>query len=695
MKRRILALILSLSMIFTMSAVSMSAVAQTGNGEITLESVTAENGESVSMDVLFQNNPGIWGMDLRISYDKSALTLTSVENGEFFQDAEWTKGNLNADVYILSYEASALENITTSSGTLATLNFTVSDTAAAGDYTVTASYNAGDIINVSFDDINPSITNGKITVKSKPVSATGVSLNTETLSLMTGDSETLVANVEPADATNKAVTWESSDTSVATVDENGKVTAVKEGSATITVRTADGGFTDTCTVTVDCSHLSTTVVPAEPSTCIEHGHAEYTVCNDCGAVVAGSDAELPLAPHNYVENAEEEYLVSAATCVDRAVYYESCSVCGAAGTETFEYGDVDLTNHVGETYLVGQKDATCIETGYTGDVYCSSCDNMISAGTETPLAEHTYGEWVETTKPTCTEPGEETRTCAVCGNFETRPVDATGHTPGEWSEVTAPTCTDEGLEEQRCTVCGDQIATRPIEATGHTPGEWTEVTAPTCTEDGLEEQRCTVCGDQIATRAIPATGHILGEWTTTIEPTCTEDGEREAFCEECGVRFTEPVPATGHTAGEWEITTPATCTEDGVRTTTCTVCGVEYTEVIPATGHQYGAWTVVKEATETEEGLRERVCSVCGEKESEVIPMLSAEETEIPNNNTDVAKSDKDASNAAVNRDISSKSPDTGFEMDMVIVVEFVLIAVVGTLLIAFTIKRKMKKTDR
>lgn len=645
MKRRILALILSLSMIFTMSAISMSAVAQTGNGEITLESVTAENGESVSMDVLFQNNPGIWGMDLRISYDKSALTLTSVENGDFFQDAEWTKGNLNADVYILSYEASALENITTSSGTLATLNFTVSDTATAGDYTVTASYNAGDIINVSFDDINPSITNGKITVKSKPVSATGVSLNTETLSLMTGDSETLVANVEPADATNKAVTWESSDTSVATVDENGEVTAVKAGEAVITVKTADGGFTDTCTVTVDCSHLSTTEVPAVPSTCIEHGHAAYTVCDDCGAIVSGSDEELPLADHNYVENAEAEYLVSAATCVDKAVYYESCSVCDAVGEETFEYGDVDPTNHVGETYLVGQKDATCIETGYTGDVYCSSCDNMISAGTETPLAEHTFGEWVETTKPTCTEPGEETRVCEVCGTNETRPVAATGHTPGEWSEVTAPTCTEEGLEEQRCTVCGDQIATR----------------------------------------AIPATGHTLGEWTTTIEPTCTEEGEREAFCEECGVRFTEPVPATGHTAGEWEITTPATCTEDGVRTTTCTVCGVEYTEVIPATGHQYGAWTVVKEATETEEGLRERVCSVCGEKESEVIPKLAAEETETTETTTS-------STNGSTSSNTDTKSPKTGLETGLVI---FAVIGAAATVVVVLTVSRKKKSLNK
>lgn len=678
--KKILACVLSVLLVI--SAVPLIGMAADGTGDYVLESVpeSVEIGDEFEVDIAIANNPGMISLRFRIYYDMEVLELVSVTDSQLLNG--WTTPSPTIkSPYILRWADSLSTENHFDNGTVATLKFkalSASDSTEIEIEHIESRTWDGD--RVTFNG-----TTDTLAVTAPPVAATGVSLNTETLSLMTGESETLVANVEPADATNKAVTWESSDTSVATVDENGKVTAVKEGSATITVRTDDGGFTDTCEVTVDCSHLSTTVVPAEPSTCIKHGHAEYTVCNDCGAIVAGSDDELPLADHNYVEEVDDEYLVSAATCVDEAVYYVSCSVCGAAGTETFEYGDVDLTNHVGETYLVGQKDATCIETGYTGDVYCSSCDNMISAGTETPLAEHTYGEWSETKAPTCTEPGEETRVCEVCGADETRPVDATGHTPGEWTEVTAPTCTDEGLEEQRCTVCGDQIATRPIEATGHTPGEWTEVTAPTCTEDGLEEQRCTVCGDQIATRAIPATGHTLGEWTTTIEPTCTEAGEREAFCEECGVRFTEPVPATGHTAGEWEITTPATCTEDGVRTTTCTVCGVEYTEVIPATGHQYGAWTVVKEATQTEEGLRERVCSVCGEKESEVIPKLAAEETETTETTTS-------STNGSTSSNTDTKSPKTGLETGLVI---FAVIGAAATVVVVLTVSRKKKNLNK
>ena len=135
----------------------------------------------------------------------------------------------------------------------------------------------------------------------------------------------------------------------------------------------------------------------------------------------------------------------------------------------------------------------------------------------------------------------------------------------------------------------------------------------------------------------------------------------------------------------------ATCTKDGVRTTTCTVCGEEYTEVIPATGHQYGAWKVIKEATETAEGLRERICSVCGEKESEIIPVLSTDTT---NNNTNTAETDKVPANSIANRDTSETSPVTGFEMNMIIVAEIILVAAVAAL-VTLVVKRKKKSTDR
>ena len=88
-----------------------------------------------------------------------------------------------------------------------------------------------------------------VTVESATIAVTGVSLNKTSIDLSLGQNFTLVATIAPVDATNKAVSWESSNTDVATV-ENGVVTAVAEGTAIITVTTADGGKTATCTVNV-------------------------------------------------------------------------------------------------------------------------------------------------------------------------------------------------------------------------------------------------------------------------------------------------------------------------------------------------------------------------------------------------------------------------------------------------------------
>lgn len=118
-------------------------------------------------------------------------------------------------------------------------------------------------------------TNGKLTVDGGTLTqngtvtggvtykVTGVSLSPKTLSLNPGKGGTLTATITPSNATNQNVTWKSSDTKVATVD-NGLVTAVAEGTATITVTTEDGSKTATCTVIVT-NNGSGPVVPPQPS----------------------------------------------------------------------------------------------------------------------------------------------------------------------------------------------------------------------------------------------------------------------------------------------------------------------------------------------------------------------------------------------------------------------------------------------
>lgn len=77
-----------------------------------------------------------------------------------------------------------------------------------------------------------------------------VELNKSSVTLSKGKTTTLKATIEPKNATIKDVTWSSSDKSIATVDKNGKVTAVKKGTAIITCKTKQGGYKATCVVKV-------------------------------------------------------------------------------------------------------------------------------------------------------------------------------------------------------------------------------------------------------------------------------------------------------------------------------------------------------------------------------------------------------------------------------------------------------------
>lgn len=134
-------------------------------------------------------------------------------------------------------------------------------------FTITATNHWGS------DDKELSLTIGKIAV-------IGVSLDKKTLNLTEGKNETLIATVKPDNATNKNVIWESSDSNVVTVDKSGNVTAKKAGKATITVKTEDGNFMDTCEVTV--MHGNMTYTAANAPTCTADGNTEYWTCESCG-----------------------------------------------------------------------------------------------------------------------------------------------------------------------------------------------------------------------------------------------------------------------------------------------------------------------------------------------------------------------------------------------------------------------------
>jgi uncharacterized protein YjdB len=160
------------------------------------------------------------------------------------------RSGTNSDSFTLS--TSSLSSITLSGN----VTFTVMPNTGltSGTYSATISVTGSNGISALFYV--------SFTVTTSNVPVTGVTLNKTTTSLTVGGKETLTPTIAPANATNKNVTWSSSNTAVATVS-GGTVTAVTLGSVTITVRTDDGNRTATCAVTV-------TAAPLTPANLMSH-----------------------------------------------------------------------------------------------------------------------------------------------------------------------------------------------------------------------------------------------------------------------------------------------------------------------------------------------------------------------------------------------------------------------------------------
>ena len=161
-------------------------------------------------------------------------------------------------------------NIEPSNATNKKVNWTSNDSSIASvddEGTVTGKgVGNATIIATTADGGKKATCSVKVTASSSPVAVTGVTLDKSTLTMTVGEDVTLKATVKPDDATDKTVTWASDKTSVATVDENGKVSAKAAGTAVITVTTKDGGKTAKCTVTVKASSVAVTGVSLDKTT---------------------------------------------------------------------------------------------------------------------------------------------------------------------------------------------------------------------------------------------------------------------------------------------------------------------------------------------------------------------------------------------------------------------------------------------
>ena len=399
------------------------------------------------------------------------------------------------------------------------------------------------------------------TVTPEIVPVSQITLNKAETSISVGNSETLTATVAPENATNKALTWASSDEDVATVAPDGTVTAVKAGAATITATAADGsGKSAVCKVTV----TGDTTPPAH-----EHSYGDWSKdgtnhWHEC------TDAACPNQSESIKDKAAHIYDDDADT---------TCNVCGYVRTVTppaheHRYGDwsKDGTNHWHEC-----TDAACPnQSGSIKDkaahIYDDDADTTCNicgyVRTVTPPAhEHRYGDWSkdgtnhwhECTDADCPNQSESIKdkaahvydddadtTCNICGYVRTVTPPAHEHRYGDWSKDGTNhwhECTDADCPER--------------------PESIKDKAAHIYTDDA--DTTCNICG-YVRTVTPPAHEHRYGDWS--------KDGTNH---------WHECTDAACPNRNE-SITDKAAHDYDDDADTTCNICGYVRTvtpEIVP------------------------------------------------------------------------------------------------------------------
>ena len=173
-------------------------------------------------------------------------------------------------------------------------------------------------------------------------------------------------------------------------------------------------------VTKQTETKNTTAKTIKEANCTEGGKVEYTA--DFTGSNYGFETQIKTVDTTALGHKLTHHDAKAATCVaEGSIEYWECGVCKKLYSDKDCKNEVISTvtaknpnNHIGETEVKNYKEATCTESGYTGDTYCKSCSKLIAAGKVSPVVPHVFGAWTIIKQPTISAEGEKVRYCEKC-----------------------------------------------------------------------------------------------------------------------------------------------------------------------------------------------------------------------------------------------------------------------------------------
>ena len=293
------------------------------------------------------------------------------------------------------------------------------------------------------------------------------------------------------------------------------------GAKTVYYKVSQSGYADAS----GSATVNITKRPLTVSSITENKTYAYASGSDGKAIGVNIAGKLPTDRGTTIytdEKTDTEQLLSEVTVdtagnltykvnqVDSSKIGKTAIITVTASMENYENVKYTLTISITDTRsecdhthteIRNQREATCTQTGYAGDTYCTDCDKLLSTGKELAALGHDYKATV-TKQPTTTEEGIRTYTCTRCNSSYT-----------------------------------ESIAKLPDEKHDHSyTGSITK--EATCTEAGVRTYTCS-CGDSY-TENIPATGHSYVSKVTKAATT-TEEGIMTYTCSKCGHSYTQPI----------------------------------------------------------------------------------------------------------------------------------------------------------
>lgn len=654
----ILALLLMLCAALLGLNVVKTSAAAAEDGQFTVESVSAYAGDTVEVDITIDSNPGVAVVLLAVTYD-SDLTLVGVTDAGIL--GSYVHGNdYSANPYRLYWNNNTITENITATGTIVTLTFAVSNSAAVEKHAVEVSFDLSryDIMDVDMNTVAFDVTNGGVTVLCDHVWG-------EWTNNVSGNNHQRVCEKcgEPQYAAHDwgngeevlapSCTEEGSQEYTCSVCNATKTETVSSLGHVMTYHAqVDATCTQAGTVAYySCSRcgknfsdeageteLDDTSITAlghrwdEEWTCGDQTHwhaclndpnhrsdeASHTATDDgncltevvceCGFVVQEAYSE-----HNFGDEWQHDTMNHWQECQNSGCNVSTQRVLHSGGTATCSDAPICSVCHVAYDYPLGhtmtehpQVDATCINAGTIAYWSCSRCGKNFSdqAGetevedlTIAPLGHAmTYHAQVEAT---CTADGVVAYyNCSRCGkNFS----DENGQT--EISELTIPSFGHDWSEEWsrdedgHWHVCLNDALHRS-EVLDHVAGDPATETTP---------QVCTVCGYIIA----PALGH-----TTHVADTSrwySDETSHWHVCQGCNLRM----DIANHIGGQ------ATCTERAV----CEVCLNVYGTPL---GHEMVYHAQVDATCEQEGSIAYYSCANCDKNFSDIDGRVEIDNLTIP-----------------------------------------------------------------